>query len=241
MKRMGELGEITTIGTGHGPLFQHNVVELTGRYRTWSQTKAKAETTVALFYVSDYGYSDRLAQSIASGITKTDVAVEMVDLRSADLQEVQELVSRCAGIVIGMPPTTAESTTAQTVLSTVLAAAKGKQVVGIFESGGGDDEPVDTLLSKFRDLGLKVAFPAIRLKQTPNEITYKLCEEAGTDLGQLLTRERNIKQIKSLDTNLELAWAGLAADCTLSPPRKVMLPVPCSPPGCLKLVSNRWE
>ena len=206
LKRMGELGEISTVATGHGPLLHHNVDELTGRYRTWSQTKAKAETTVAVFYFSDYGYSDRLSQSIASGITKTGVNVEMIDLKSSEPQEVQELISRCAGIVIGMPPTTARTAaTAQTIISTVVAAAKEKQVVGIFESGGGDDEPVDPLLSKFRGLGLKVAFPAIRLKQTPNETTYKLCEEAGTDLGQLLSRERNIKQIKSLDTNLELA------------------------------------
>jgi flavorubredoxin/flavin reductase (DIM6/NTAB) family NADH-FMN oxidoreductase RutF len=206
LKRMGELGEITTVATGHGPLLHHNVNELTGRYRTWSQTKAKAEMTVAMFYVSDYGYSDRLSQSIASGITKTGVSVEMIDLRSAEAQEVQELISRCAGIVIGMPPTTARTAaTAQTIISTVLAAAKEKQVVGMFESGGGDDEPVDPLLSKFRDLSLTVAFPAIRIKETPTETTYKLCEEAGTDLGQLLTRERNIKQIKSLDTNLEKA------------------------------------
>jgi len=92
-----------------------------------------------VFY-SDYGYSDRLSQSIAG---KTGVNVEMIDLRSAEPQEVQELISRCAGIVIGMPPTTARTAaTAQTIISTVLAAAKEKQVVGIFESGG-DDEPVD--------------------------------------------------------------------------------------------------
>jgi len=90
----------------------------------------------------------------------------------------------------------------------------------MFESGGGDDEPVDPLLSNFRDLGLTVAFPAIRIKETPTETTYKLCEEAGTDLGQP-HRESNIKQIKSLDTNLEKALGGLAADCTLSP-KKVM-------------------
>ena len=203
LKRMGELPEVTTIATGHGPLLYHNVNELTGRYRTWSQTKAKTETAVAVFYVSDYGYSDRLSQAIAQGINKTDVAVEMIDLRSADPQEVQELTSRCAGIVIGMPPTTA--TTAQTIVSTVLAAVKDKQVVGIFESGGGDDEPVDPLLSKFRNLGLTEAFPAIRIKEMPTEVTYKLCEEAGTDLGQLLTRDRNIKQIKSLDGDLQKA------------------------------------
>lgn len=206
LKRMGELGEITTVATGHGPLLHHNVDELTGRYRSWSQTKAKAEKTVAVFYISDYGYSDRLSQSIATGITKTGVVVEMVDLRSADPQEVQELIGRSAGIVIGMPPTTAKSAAiAKTIISTVLASAHEKQAIGVFESGGGDDEPVDPLLRKFRDLGLAAAFPAIRLKQSPTEATYKLCEEAGTDLGQLLTRSSNIKQIKSLDTNLEKA------------------------------------
>jgi len=204
LKRMGELGEITTVATGHGPLLYHNVEELTGRYRTWSQTKAKAETTVALFYVSDYGYSNRLAQSIAQGIQKTGVAIEMVDLRSAEPQEVQELVSRCAGIVIGMPPASG-SAAAQTTISTVLAAAKQKQAVGMFESGGGDDEPIDPILLKFVELGLTEAFPAIRIKQTPNETTYKLCEEAGTDLGQWLTRDRNIKQIKALDADLQKA------------------------------------
>lgn len=204
LKRMGELGEITTIATGHGPLLYHNVAELTGRYRTWSQTKAKAETTAALFYVSDYGYSDRLAQSIAQGIQKTGVAIEMVDLRAAEPQEVQELVSRCAGIVIGMPPASG-SAGAQTTISTVLAAVKGKQAVGMFESGGGDDEPIDPILLKFVELGLTEAFPAIRIKQTPNETTYKLCEEAGTDLGQWLTRDRNIKQIKALDADLQKA------------------------------------
>ncbi len=41
---------------------------------------------VAVLYASDYGYSDRLSQTIARGITKANVAVEMLDLLSADPQ-----------------------------------------------------------------------------------------------------------------------------------------------------------
>ena len=206
LKRMGELPEVTTIGTGHGPLLRHNVDELVGRYRQWSQAKAKAETSVVVFYISDYGYSDRLSQSLARGISKTGVGVEMIDLKSADPQEVQELVGRSAGLVIAMPPASGTvATAAQAAIGTVLAAAKNKQVIGLFESYGGDDEPVDPLLSKFRELGLTVGFPAIRIKTTPNEATYQLCEEAGTDLGQLLTRDRAIKQLKSLDAEFEKA------------------------------------
>ncbi|MBD2186256.1 flavin reductase [Planktothrix sp. FACHB-1355] len=203
LKRMGELPEIGTIATGHGPLLHHNVTELVDRYRKWSQAKAKSDTTVAVFYVSDYGYSDRISQAIAHGITKTDVAVEMFDLKFADPQEVQELVGRSAGLVIATPP--ASNSTAQAALGTVLAAAKEKQIVGIFECYGGDDEPIDPLSIKFTELGLKVAFPPIRIKDTPTEATYQLCEEAGTDLGQLLTRDRDIQQRKSIDNDLEKA------------------------------------
>ncbi len=203
LKRMDQLGDVTTIATGHGPLLRHNVGELVGRYRKWSQAQAKAETSVVVFYVSDYGYSDRLSQALARGITKTGVGVEMMDLKSADPQEVQELVGRAGGIAIGMPPASSKIATA--AIGTVLAVANSKQAIGIFESYGGDDEPIDPLSRQFRDLGLKEAFPAIRVKDTPSEATYQLCEEAGTDMGQWLTRDRGIQQRKSLDTELDKA------------------------------------
>ncbi|AFY31296.1 diflavin flavoprotein [Calothrix sp. PCC 7507] len=210
LKRMGELPTVKMIATGHGPLLYHNVEELTGRYRKWSQTQTKAETVVGIFYVSEYGYSDRLAQSIANGIGKTGVAVEIVDLGTeVDLQELRELVSRCAGIVVGLPPTTSAASI-QAALSTVLGSAKEKQAIGVFETGGGDDEPIDPLLSKFRNLGLTEVFPAIRIKQTPTENTYKLCEEAGTDLGQWVTRDRSIKAMKSLGADLDKALGRLS-------------------------------
>ncbi|MGB3691207.1 MAG: diflavin flavoprotein [Spirulinaceae cyanobacterium] len=206
MKRMDKLGEVDLVANGHGPLLRHNVGELLGRYRSWSKAQAKAEKTVAVFYTSDYGYSDRLSQAVAKGITKTGVAVEMIDFKSADTQEVQELVNRAAGIVIGMPSASGEHHQEITkVVSTILAAINGKQVVGMFESYGGDDEPIDPLLTKFADLGLKKAFPSIRIKDNPTEATYQLCEEAGTDLGQLLSRDKAIKQMKSLDSDLDKA------------------------------------
>lgn len=203
VKRMEKLGDVNTIATGHGPLLRHNVEELVDRYRRWSKAQEKAEKSVVVFYVSDYGYSDRLSQALARGITKTGVGVEMMDLKSADPQEVQEMVGRAAGIVIGLPP--ASNKTATAAVSTVLAAAKSKQAVGLFESYGEDDEPIDPLRNQFKTLDLKEAFSAIRIKETPSEATYQLCEEAGTDMGQWLMRDRSIKNMKSLDSDLDKA------------------------------------
>jgi flavorubredoxin len=41
---------------------------------------------VAVLYAADYGYSDRLSQTLAKGITKAGVKTEMVDILSVDPQ-----------------------------------------------------------------------------------------------------------------------------------------------------------
>ncbi|MFQ4135098.1 diflavin flavoprotein [Nodosilinea sp. PGN35] len=212
MKRMDALPPVQLVATGHGPLLRYNVGELTGRYQRWSQEKAKAEDLVAVFYVSDYGYSDRLSQSLARGITKTGVAVEMMDMRSADPQEVTELVGRAKGLVVGMPPASgAGASETQATLGTILAAAHGKQTIGLYESYGGDDEPVDPLANKFQDLDLIQAFAPIRIKDTPGESLYQSCEEAGTDLGQGLAQAGKLKKLKSLDVDLEKALGRISS------------------------------
>ncbi|MBD2109035.1 diflavin flavoprotein [Nodosilinea sp. FACHB-13] len=212
MKRMEALPPVRMVATGHGPLLRYNVAELTGRYQRWSQEKTKAEDLVAVFYVSDYGYSDRLSQSIARGITKTGVAVEMMDMRSADPQEVTELVARAKGLVVGMPPASGVGAReTQTTLGTILAAVHGKQTIGLYESYGGDDEPIDPLANKFQDLELIQSFAPIRIKDNPTEGTYQSCEEAGTDLGQGLAQAGKLKKLKSLDVDLEKALGRISS------------------------------
>ncbi len=202
IKRIGQL-EINTIATGHGPLLQHHRAELVDRYQQWSQAEAKTETLVVLFYAEDYGYSDYLGRAIAYGIIKTGVVVELVDWHNTEPQEVRELVSQAAGLVLGMPPQSDQE--AHTILSTILAAAQSKQVIALFESGGEEDEPIYPLRNKFQEIGLTEVFPPILIKDSPNRVINQVCDEAGIDIGQWLTKERNIKQIKAIDNSLQKA------------------------------------
>jgi flavin reductase (DIM6/NTAB) family NADH-FMN oxidoreductase RutF len=159
-----------------------------------------------IFYLAEYGHSDAIAHAIGQGISKTGVAVELIDLRESDPHEVRELVDIASGIAIGMPPQSgADAVQSQALLSTILAAINPKQTFGLFESGGGDDESVYLLRNKLREIGVREAFDPIRLTETPTDNTYQLCEEAGTDLGQFLTRDRSIKQMKALDNDLDKA------------------------------------
>ncbi|BAY35132.1 flavin reductase-like, FMN-binding protein (plasmid) [Nostoc carneum NIES-2107] len=202
LKRIENLA-IGTVATGHGPLLKNYIPEWLGRYQNWSLEQAKTEKLVALFYAEDYGYSEHLVRTIAHGCTRTGVAVELVDINSAEPQEVRELVGQAAGLIISMPAQNAVN--AQAAISTILAAAHNKQSIGLLESGGGEDEPVYPLRNKFQELGLTEAFPPILVKENPTASLEQLCDEAGTDIGQWLTRDRTIKQIKSINTNLEKA------------------------------------
>ncbi|WP_338462534.1 diflavin flavoprotein [Synechococcus elongatus IITB7] len=219
LKRMKALGEITTIATGHGPLLRRNLREWVDRYQHWSEQKATAETSVLIGYLSDYGYSDRLSQAIGRGLVKTGVAVEMVDLRAVDPQELIEAVSSARGIVLGTPPSQPSEAVAS-ALSTIFAAAHNKQAIGLYDSYGGDDEPIDALLAQFRNLGLHTAFPPIRVKDQPTEAIYQQCEESGTDLGQWLTRADAIQTMKSLNSDLDKALGRLSGGLYIITARK---------------------
>lgn len=207
MKKIKELGEISLVANGHGPILKYNIKELLDRYQRWSTEQTKSDKIVTVFYVSDYGYSDRLSQAIAKGISKTGVTVDMVDLKAVDSQEIPEIVSHSVGIVIGMPPMKAPF---NDKIGTILASVNSKQYFGLYECYGGDDEPIDPLAVKLRELGLTEAFSPIRIKQTPQETTYQLCEEAGVDLGQLLTKQATIQQRKSINTDLDKAMGRLS-------------------------------
>ncbi|MCS7292364.1 MAG: diflavin flavoprotein [Gloeomargarita sp. SKYBB_i_bin120] len=212
LKRLAPLGQPSLIATGHGPLLRYHIPDWIDRYRHWSENQEKSGTTIAVFYVADYGYSDRLSQAIAHGITKTGTAVEMVDMKAAELQDVRELVERSQGVVIGMPPVSGEwAEHLRAVIGTILGSVHAKQSFGLFESGGGQDDNIHLLAAKLRDLGLTMAFPPLRLDSAPTPATYQRAEEAGTDLGQWVNRDRTIQQMKSLDNDLDRALGRLSS------------------------------
>ncbi|MBW4554876.1 MAG: diflavin flavoprotein [Trichormus sp. ATA11-4-KO1] len=217
IKRIEKL-DVEMIATGHGPLLQYYLSDWVNRYQQWSQEQAKVDTLVALFYSEDYGWSDQLARAIAHGIQRNGVAVELVDLSTAEPHEVRELVNQAAGLVMGMPSQCDQN--AHAVLGTILAAAHNKQAIGLFETGGGEDEPIYPLRNKFQEIGLTEAFPPILIKQPPTQITEQICDEAGTDIGQWLTRDRTIKQMKSLDNDLERALGRLSSGLYIITARK---------------------
>lgn len=184
-----------TIANGHGPILRYNMESLVGNYRDWSMAVGKSPTQIAVLYSSDYGFSDRLSQTLARGITKAGVATEMVDVLSADPQEVVAIVAASKGVVLMAPPENSDD--ARQALAAMTSAIKPKTKVLVAESFGGRDEPVDTLMSQLVGVGAEVLGDALRVKDLPTQVLYQQFEEAGTDLAQALTAKDTIARKKA--------------------------------------------
>ena len=204
IKRMGALPSVKTIATGHGPLLQRHLTRWVEDYRSWSQQRSRGHAYAAVCGISQYGFCDPLSRAIAHGISKTSAQVQLVDLRGTDPHELTALIGEAQAVVLPTPPTAADRDLQQSI-GTMLAALHGKQLVAVYDAYGGDDEPIDTMAAQLRQLGTRPAFAPLRIRETPTEATYQRCEEAGTDLGQLLMRDRTIQAMKSLDASLDKA------------------------------------
>ena len=209
IKKIDKLPKLVTIAVGHGPLLQNQVNFWKDKYFEWSNNKSKGNDFLAVCYISDYGYCDRLSQALSHGITKADGQVQLIDLRSSDPQELTALITDSKAVVIPTWSTEADNDLKNS-LGTLFAALKPKQLTAIYDSFGGNDEPIDELRNKLRELGQKEALVPLRVKKTPDPNIYQEFEEAGTDLGQLINKKKNIATMKSIDSNLDKALGRLS-------------------------------
>ncbi|CAK0863495.1 unnamed protein product [Prorocentrum cordatum] len=162
MKKLRKLaGPVSAVCTGHGPILTHHKDEWLNMY-TWSEDALKVlGPAVCIFWVSRHGESERLSQALAFGLTSNDVLVEMHDLNAIDAFEVVEACGRNQVIVVFAPPMAG---TAEDNLSSVVASCNGKSHRFLVSASFGENEdPVDSIVSRFVQVGIPEAMPALRL------------------------------------------------------------------------------
>jgi len=209
LKKIDALPNIKTIAVGHGPILKEHLNSWIKNYRDWSNQKTKGENYAAVCYFSQYGFCDRLSQSIAHGINKANGQVQLVDLRASDPQELSALIGEAQAVVIPTWPAEPD-VSIQSSIGTMIAALKQKQWIAIYDGYGENDEPIDSVANQIRNLAPKEAFAPLRVKDIPTTNTYQKFEEAGTDLGQILNRKKNLAAIKSIDGDLDKAMGSLS-------------------------------
>ena len=70
-------------------------------------------------------YVSMVRQTLARGLTKTNTLVEMLDLNTADSQEMIEVVGKSSAVIVMAPPSEGPANAA---INTLVAVVKEKQV-----------------------------------------------------------------------------------------------------------------
>lgn len=179
---------------GHGPLVKYGLTSLTQGYREWIKQQQSQDLQVALIYASAYGNTATVGQAIARGITKAGVRVETIDSEIAAPGEIQSIVEKSDGFVIGSPTLGGHAPTPiQTALGLVLSTANKTKLAGVFGSYGWSGEAIDLIEGKLKDGGFSLGFETIRVKFKPTEQTLQTCEQAGTDFAQALKKAKKTR------------------------------------------------
>lgn len=205
---MDRLAEFTVsfYAPGHGTMLKYGLSQLLISYRQWSEAQKQKNISVVLIYASAYGNTTILGQAIARGITKANVAVELINCESATPEEIKTAIEKSSGFMIGSPTLAGHlPTQVQTALGLVLANAPKGSIAGVFGSFGWSGEAVDIIADKLKDAGFTLGFEPIRVKFTPTETTLQLCEETGTDFAQALKAAKKIRNTLNPGSTIEQA------------------------------------
>jgi len=204
--------EFHTIATGHGPMLTESTLEWLEKYRSWSETAMEnLGPSVAIFWVSNFGESERLAQFFAHGVTSSGITVEMHDLNAIDAFELTECLARSDVLVVMSPPQGQNAP--QSAIGSIVAGAKEKKHrFMILESCTKDQEPVDLLMRRFAQQNIPQALPAMTVpEQEFGAKAMQGYEEAGISLGKLLGQKKKASKAKSQDKDMERALGRLAS------------------------------
>jgi len=201
-----------TIATGHGPMLKDHALEWVEKYRAWSdEATKKLGPSVAVFWVSNFGESERLSQVFAHGLTSAGVSVEMQDLNAVDAFELTECLARADVLAVMCPPQGQNA--AQGAVGSILASAKEKKHrFVVLESGDASQEPSEILMRRFLSKDLAQALPVMTLDG--EELSPKIMqsyEEAGMRLGKSLSQKAKASKAKAQDKEMERALGRLSS------------------------------
>ncbi|HOY33086.1 MAG TPA: FprA family A-type flavoprotein [Bacteroidales bacterium] len=179
--------EIKAICTGHGPLLINNwkrYVDLSEQYAKEALTYPKYGR-VLIGYVSAYGKTKILAESIAEGVSQVEgVEADLCDIETMPAGVLAEKLAEASGIIIGSC-TINQNTLPQIFTMFALMSPlrdKGKPA-GCFGSYGWSGEAQKIIEANLSALKLQVFADNIFIKFTPSAGDIARCREYGKNFA----------------------------------------------------------
>ncbi len=181
LTRISQL-DFDMVCVSHGPVIDTGLPELLMSYAKWAAPIVKGDIPMVLIaYVSNYGYTKLLAQTIEKTLLGLGLKVESYDLVETPKAKVLERVHYASGLLVGSP----------TILGDVLPPVAefiydlnpiihGGLHASAFGSYGWSGEAVPDILARLKQVKMKVNDEGLRIVLKPNESKLELAQAFAT-------------------------------------------------------------
>ena len=170
IEKVAEL-EKDFVCTSHGPILtKHSIDTVIEQYKSWSQSAKKEKPTVAILYVSAYGYTRILAQKAYELACEMGFDVQMCDIIKHDNTKINALANECDILMIGSPTINRDALKpVWDTISAIDAINCAKKPVFVFGSYGWSGEAVGALCQRLSQMRFDVYGEGFRVNFKPSD------------------------------------------------------------------------
>jgi NADH oxidase (H2O-forming) len=188
--------DLDFICPGHGPIhkeFLKKAVELSEGYSDeyMEIVSERNRMNILVAYVSAYGYTKEAAYLIAEGVLETeDVTVDVTDIENISLEDLEEKIINCDGLIVGSPTINQNTLLPVYKLFALINPLRDKGKLGAaFGSYGWSGEGPNIILENLRILKLKVFEETASFKFSPVNEKKEYLREFGRKYGKKYLEE----------------------------------------------------
>ena len=162
--------DIEMVAPSHGPILRKFAKQFVQSYKDWSADKAANGPQVTIFYVSNYGNTGVLADTIEKELSGAGLGTELVEITSCPTERAQELIEKSSAVLIGTPTFNGDAPKPvwdlMNLFSTVYSIGKKAAVFGSYGWGG---EGTKLIAERLASMKLKVYPEPFRARLIPSK------------------------------------------------------------------------
>ncbi|MDO5022728.1 MAG: FprA family A-type flavoprotein [Eubacteriales bacterium] len=175
------------IFTGHGPVLDSNIDEILESYTSWCKQPEKNKKQVAIAFVSAYGYTKTLAETVYNRLLeKENISVSLFEATEDSKTEIVNAILNSDAFLLGTPTILGDALApiAEITYAVHPAMLKGK-IASAFGSYGWSGEGVPNIMARFEQLKVKTV-EGLRVRFKPSEEDIKKAIEFADRVAEAI-------------------------------------------------------
>lgn len=162
--------DIHLIAPSHGPMIRRVARAYIDRYAEWAADKTEGKNRIAVVYVSSYGNTKKIADTIAEKLSAKNFEPIMINAADFDREEARDILEASKAIVIGTPTFAGDAVRPTwdvvNLISTIPFKEKKAAVFGSYGWGG---EGVKLVHARLDGMKIKTYEEIFKARLIPSE------------------------------------------------------------------------